>query len=569
MRSKRILSFVALVIVTVICFGMLSACASNDIGGYKGFVKVNGTKLYDEEGNEFLIKSMGMGNDVWANPSDDSSIRGVHHTAESYVELAEWGFNSVRFYLNYGLFEDDENPYVYKEVAWKWLDDNVQWAKKAGIRIVFNMHVPQGGFQSLGEGTALWTEEENMNRLVALWKAIAERYADEPTVLGYALINEPMVATDDVTKACDILRDAYQRITDEIRTVDTNHIIFVERLYSVKDTNTDTEIWGVTNDTYRYTILNDDNVVYEYHNYEPFEYTHQGAGWTYTENYDYSYPTVDTVVATNPKFRKATKEGVAKNDVEGWQYVESELMTYDDEYYNVLGIGFQAKGVGDNGVAYIDNLVLKEYDENGEFIRDIYTANFEDSLWSKLEMWSANESGEGGLALNEGYDSRYAYRISGTKYNAYASYSTFKPTMGHKYQATGYIRVENVDANAAVAACAEFFKAESVSEMNKEAMRYSVADEASHSEELGVPIYCGEVGAIYSCFMRRGGEIWAEDMLSLYLEYGIGFNYHCYSGGTFGDPGFGVYQTYGLPNDDTRNEKLCNVFKKLLVEDKE
>ena len=569
MRSKRILSFVALVIVTVICFGMLSACASNDIGGYKGFVKVNGTKLYDEEGNEFLIKSMGMGNDVWANPSDDSSIRGVHHTAESYVELAEWGFNSVRFYLNYGLFEDDENPYVYKEVAWKWLDDNVQWAKKAGIRIVFNMHVPQGGFQSLGEGTALWTEEENMNRLVALWKAIAERYADEPTVLGYALINEPMVATDDVTKACDILRDAYQRITDEIRTVDTNHIIFVERLYSVKDTNTDTEIWGVTNDTYRYTILNDDNVVYEYHNYEPFEYTHQGADWTYTENYDYSYPTVDTVVATNPKFRKATKEGVAKNDVEGWQYVESELMTYDDEYYNVLGIGFQAKGVGDNGVAYIDNLVLKEYDENGEFIRDIYTANFEDSLWSKLEMWSANESGEGGLALNEGYDSRYAYRFSGTKYNAYVSYSTFKPTMGHKYQATGYIRVENVDANAAVAACAEFFKAESVSEMNKEAMRYSVADEASHSEELGVPIYCGEVGAIYSCFMRRGGEIWAEDMLSLYLEYGIGFNYHCYSGGTFGDPGFGVYQTYGLPSDDTRNEKLCNVFEKLLVEDKE
>jgi endoglucanase len=41
--------------------------------------------------------------------------------------------------------------------------------------------MPQGGFQSPGEGNALWDNPENQARLKALWKAIA----------GYDLLNEP------------------------------------------------------------------------------------------------------------------------------------------------------------------------------------------------------------------------------------------------------------------------------------------------------------------------------------------------------------------------------------------
>ena len=42
------------------------------------------------------------------------------------------GFNSVRFYLNYGLFEDDSKPYEYKESGFEWIDRNVEWAKENG-----------------------------------------------------------------------------------------------------------------------------------------------------------------------------------------------------------------------------------------------------------------------------------------------------------------------------------------------------------------------------------------------------------------------------------------------------
>ena len=71
---------------------------------------------------------MAFGNNVWSNPSYPPE--NLHHTEESYKELADMGFNSVRFYINYGLFESDSNPYTYNEKGFEWLDKNISQAKK-------------------------------------------------------------------------------------------------------------------------------------------------------------------------------------------------------------------------------------------------------------------------------------------------------------------------------------------------------------------------------------------------------------------------------------------------------
>ena len=124
------------------------------------------------------------------------------------------GFNSVRFYINYCFFEDDAAPYKYKESGFKWLDKNVKWAKKYGMGIIINMHCPQGGYQSAGNGMELWNDAENQNRLIALWKAIAERYSGEPAVWGYGLLNEPYVPLLDTSYSLHLLF--------QLSTVDSN-----------------------------------------------------------------------------------------------------------------------------------------------------------------------------------------------------------------------------------------------------------------------------------------------------------------------------------------------------------
>ena len=85
----------------------------NNSGGYTGFITADGRILKDENGRQYIIKGMAFGNKVWDNPAEPPVNK--HHTEESYEELADLGFNSVRFYLNYSLFENDASPYEYKE----------------------------------------------------------------------------------------------------------------------------------------------------------------------------------------------------------------------------------------------------------------------------------------------------------------------------------------------------------------------------------------------------------------------------------------------------------------------
>ena len=154
------------------------------------FIKVQNQKLVTPDGKDFFIKSMAFGNTVWGNPSEEPKY---HHTKKSYEELTQLGFNAVRFYINYQLFEDDSNPYIYKNEGFDWLNKNIEWAKENNIYLIVNMHVPQGGFQSLGNGLSLFSEKENQKRLVALWKKIADYYKDCSTIIGWGLVNEPIV----------------------------------------------------------------------------------------------------------------------------------------------------------------------------------------------------------------------------------------------------------------------------------------------------------------------------------------------------------------------------------------
>ena len=100
------------------------------------FYHVSGTNIVDTAGNIIQLKGIAMGNMIWSSlePVDND------HNENSFRELAKLGFNSVRFYLSYSYFEEENNPYVYKENGFDWLEQNIAWAKKHGIKIIFNIY---------------------------------------------------------------------------------------------------------------------------------------------------------------------------------------------------------------------------------------------------------------------------------------------------------------------------------------------------------------------------------------------------------------------------------------------
>ena len=244
---------------------------------------VSGQEILSPAGEPVVLRGMHFNNGVFQAPQTiGDPVLSADHSPETYRELADMGLDHVRFALNYHLFESDDSPYVYKEDGFALIDQNLEWAKAAGVNLILQMKWPQGGCQMItddpeGGGKALWRSEEYQVRLVALWTEIARRYADEPAIIGYNLMNEPVVpwlGTAETSTAQ--AKDLMDRIAAGIRTVDTNHILFVEQVTGFFLPDGQAPDCSPTDGWY---LIDDPNTVYEFHFYEPYPFTHQGADW--------------------------------------------------------------------------------------------------------------------------------------------------------------------------------------------------------------------------------------------------------------------------------------------------
>jgi len=93
----------------------------------------------------------------------------------------------------------------------------------------------------------LWGNSDNENATISIWTSIASRYASSTVVAGYDLLSEPSAPQDSQ------LQSLYTRLIAEIRTIDPNHMIFLEG----NDGGTD---FGVFSS--RWVLSTDNNTAY-------------------------------------------------------------------------------------------------------------------------------------------------------------------------------------------------------------------------------------------------------------------------------------------------------------------
>ncbi len=544
---KRIIS----IMIAMMCAFTLFGCANEEIIEEQGFIHVEGSKIVDGNGNEVWLKGIACGNGVWDNPTEPVW---TSQDESSYEDMADMGFNCVRFYLNYQLFEDDNNPYVYKDAGFELIDKNLKWAEKNGISLILNMHVPQGGYQSQGNGGNLWSDDENQSRLVALWSEIAKRYVDNPSIIGYGILNEPIVPdVGNVEDSVDQCRDLMQRITDGIRQYDTNHIIFAERVCAVQDANGHSD-WNIEISKLQF-LLDDSNTAYEFHSYDPHNFTHQDMDWANTAGSTMTYPSEDLIVTSyidNWVDCSTAKKVEALED--GWELWETSFVSLTDKY-NVGAITFRAANLGEDGTAYVDDIVLEEY-KDGELTNVLREIDF--TLSAALDFWSSNNGGKASKTKN-GYKG-YGYMISGTTGDANSAGYRFELKEGYEYKLTAKIKTENAASGAKVMPRIDLSLASGLMLLNSEYLESVLLQNLQFGIDNEVPMYLGEVGAARTAFeFNRGGERWVSDMLDLCEKYGLHFTYHAYHEGSFGLYG---NNAYSLPAE--RNEVLAELFKSKL-----
>lgn len=142
--------------------------------------------------------------------------------------IARMGMTCVRLPIYYELLERDEQPGVYRADGWRRIDAVVSNCAVRGLYCILDLHGAPGG-QHTEHTTGqtgrnrLFYEKAFQDRTVALWKAMASRYASQPAVAGYDLLNEPWGAPTP-----DALLSLYDRIYRAIRSVGAQQLIFLE-----------------------------------------------------------------------------------------------------------------------------------------------------------------------------------------------------------------------------------------------------------------------------------------------------------------------------------------------------
>jgi aryl-phospho-beta-D-glucosidase BglC (GH1 family) len=243
----------------------------------QGFLKADGKKITDEKGKNVLLRGIGLGGwmlqeGYMLHVTKDSrqyrirerleELMGPAETREFYDtwlanntrkidvdSMRRWGFNSVRLPMHYNLYTlpIEKEPVAGKNTwidkGFKMTDDLLAWCKANHMYLILDLHATPGGqgndlniSDRNTDNPSLWDSEANKQKMIALWRKLADRYKNEPNIAGYDIINEPNFGFDDPAndknglkeKTNAPLRKLMVDITTAIRQADKKHIIIIE-----------------------------------------------------------------------------------------------------------------------------------------------------------------------------------------------------------------------------------------------------------------------------------------------------------------------------------------------------
>ena len=219
------------------------------------FAHTDHQQLVDSAGKPLLLRATNLGNwlvpegYMWlleGGPQSPSEIRGLvsellgpegsaafwqkyrenYITREDIALLHRAGFNAIRVPLPYSLFESDDAE------AFKLLDRLIVWSRAEDLYVILDLHAAPGGQTGTNIDDSagypwLYQSPQEQEHLIAIWRRLATRYRDEPAVLGYDLLNEPIPDYPKLAPLNSLLEPLYKKLSGEIRKVDSHHILFL------------------------------------------------------------------------------------------------------------------------------------------------------------------------------------------------------------------------------------------------------------------------------------------------------------------------------------------------------
>jgi endoglucanase len=221
----------------------------------------------DNPMQELAMKSLTKGYNI-TNWLEQDKFETYVYDEETVNNLAANGFKSLRLPIDLDRYIADRDNYfagtadfAVEDVLFEILDNFEQWTAAAGMGFTIDYHQYDKSFDM--------TDPLYVDAVIQLWTAVAEHFTDNLREdLFFEIMNEPEQAGGvDAVNQAD-WTDFATRIIDGIRSADTTHAIIFG----------DVE-WNGISSLINRTPFEDDKIIYAFHFYEPFIFTHQGASW--------------------------------------------------------------------------------------------------------------------------------------------------------------------------------------------------------------------------------------------------------------------------------------------------
>ena len=208
----------------------------------------------------------GINTSMWFSQANDYSVQRLHTftTADDISLIAKMGFDHCRlsidgdqlmtwFYTQRDAHQTTGFMTELDLVVKTMLDDH--------LSVIIDIH-PTSQFKA-----ELFQGSSGVGNFVELWRALAQHYAaTDPEHVFFEIMNEP--EQQDPYRWQGIQAQA----VEAIRQVAPHHTIIASGAH-----------WSGLPDLLVLEPLDDNNIIYTFHDYEPFPFTHQGATWANPE----------------------------------------------------------------------------------------------------------------------------------------------------------------------------------------------------------------------------------------------------------------------------------------------
>jgi len=189
----------------------------------------------------------------WFQASSARQIQFTKFTRKDFENIKSLGCDVIRLPVNLHEMTSGAPDFTLDPLLINFLDQAIDWSEELNIYLILDNH---------SFDPAVDTQPGVENILVRVWSQLAHHYKDRSAYLLYEILNEPHGISDAAWGAIQ------QSVINAIRVEDNNHQIIV----GGSNYNSYTSLANLP-------VYTDNKLIYTFHFYDPFLFTHQGASW--------------------------------------------------------------------------------------------------------------------------------------------------------------------------------------------------------------------------------------------------------------------------------------------------